>query len=69
MAVLASLAGVLSVVGGLFGSLEWDTPSGPSIVVTALAIFLLGLTVAGLIALFGRRLLRGINSGINPGIN
>ena len=45
MAVLASLAGVLSVVGGLFGSLEWDTPSGPSIVVAALVIFLLGLAV------------------------
>ena len=43
MTVLASLAGVLSVVGGLYGSLEWDTPSGPSIVVAALAIFLIGL--------------------------
>jgi zinc transport system permease protein len=43
MAVLASLAGMLSVIGGLYGSLEWDTPSGPSIVVAALAIFLLGL--------------------------
>ena len=45
MAVLARLAGVLSVVGGLFGSLEWDTPSGPSIVVATLVIFLLGLAV------------------------
>ncbi len=43
MAILASLAGVLAVVGGLYGSLEWDTPSGPSIVVAALAVFLLGL--------------------------
>ena len=43
MAVLASLAGVMAVAGGLFGSLEWDTPSGPSIVVAALAVFLLGL--------------------------
>ena len=45
MVVLASLAGVLSVVGGLYGSLEWDTPSGPSIVVAALAIFLIGLAI------------------------
>ena len=65
MAILASLAGVLSVVGGLFGSLEWDTPSGPSIVVAALAIFLLGLVVAGPAALLGRRLGLGISPGIN----
>jgi zinc transport system permease protein len=52
MAVLASLAGVLAVIGGMFGSLEWDTPSGPSIVVAALVVFLLGL-VAGA----GRRLI------------
>lgn len=40
MALLASLFGVLAVVGGLGGSLAWDTPSGPSIVVAALAVFL-----------------------------
>jgi len=43
MAVYASIAGVLSVVAGLYGSLEWDTPSGPSIVVAALAFFVLSL--------------------------
>ena len=43
MAVLAALAGVAAVVGGLFGSLEWDTPSGPSIVVTAFALFVASL--------------------------
>jgi len=32
------------VVLGLFGSLRWDTPSGPSIIVAALLLFLLGLT-------------------------
>ena len=49
MAVLASLAGVMAVAGGLFGSLEWDTPSGPSIVVAALAVFLISLAAgAGL---------------------
>lgn len=41
MAVFAALAGMLAVVIGLFGSLQWDTPSGPSIVVAALLIFLL----------------------------
>jgi zinc transport system permease protein len=44
MAVLAALLGVVSVVGGLFASLEWDTPSGPSIVVAALALFLASLS-------------------------
>lgn len=43
MAALAAGIGVLSVVGGLYGSLAWDTPSGPSIVVAALICFLIGL--------------------------
>lgn len=43
MAVLASLIGALAVIGGLFGSLEYDTPSGPSIVVAALCLFLFSL--------------------------
>jgi len=44
MAVLASVIGAAAVIGGLFGSLEWDTPSGPSIVVAAVLIFVLSLT-------------------------
>jgi len=43
MAVLAAVIGVVAVIAGLFGSLEWDTPSGPSIVVAALGLFLLAL--------------------------
>ncbi len=39
MAVLASIFGVIAVIGGLYGSLYYDTPSGPSIVVGALVIF------------------------------
>lgn len=50
MAVASALAGVLAVTFGLFGSLEWDTPSGPSIVVAALALFVLSLSpLAGLV--------------------
>jgi len=48
MALLAGGIGALSVVGGLFGSLEWDTPAGPSIVVGALIAFLLSLIVVPL---------------------
>ncbi len=40
MALLASIIGVVAVVGGLSASLEFDTPSGPSIVVAAMLIFL-----------------------------
>lgn len=43
MAVLASVIGALGVLGGLFGSLEWDTPAGPSIVVAALLLFVVSL--------------------------
>ncbi|MBO6636640.1 MAG: metal ABC transporter permease [Roseitalea sp.] len=47
MAVLAALIGAAAVIAGLFGSLEWDTPSGPSIVVAALGFFLLSLVPMG----------------------
>ncbi len=40
MAVMASILGAASVWLGLEGSLEWDTPAGPSIVVVALAFFI-----------------------------
>jgi len=43
MAVLAALIGAVAVAGGLYGSLTWDTPSGPSIVVAALVLFLISL--------------------------
>ncbi|MFW0776908.1 MAG: metal ABC transporter permease [Rickettsiales bacterium] len=40
MALLAIVAGVVSVCGGLYASLLYDTPSGPSIIIAALAIFI-----------------------------
>ncbi|KAG1651456.1 High-affinity zinc uptake system membrane protein ZnuB [Nymphon striatum] len=43
MALLAAIIGAVSVIGGLFGSLEWDTPAGPSIVVSAMVLFVLAL--------------------------
>lgn len=58
MAVLASLIGAVAVTGGLFGSLEFDTPSGPSIVVAALGLFLLSLLP------FGRR--AAMDEGASP---
>ncbi len=46
MAVIASLIGAVAVVGGLFGSLTYDTPSGPSIVVAAVILFVISLLPA-----------------------
>jgi len=43
MAVFAAILGALAVAGGLTGSRTWDTPSGPSIVVAALVLFLISL--------------------------
>ncbi|MBL4620794.1 MAG: metal ABC transporter permease [Immundisolibacteraceae bacterium] len=41
MALLAALIGVVSVCGGVAGAFQWDLPTGPAIVVTALLLFLL----------------------------
>ncbi len=43
MAVIASVIGCLSIAGGLWSSFLWDTPAGPSVVLTASSLFLLTL--------------------------
>ncbi|MGE3741500.1 MAG: zinc ABC transporter permease subunit ZnuB [Geminicoccaceae bacterium] len=48
MATLAALVGILAVAGGLGGSLAFDTPSGPSIVVCAALLFALSLAAGTL---------------------
>lgn len=40
MAVIAVVIGALSVVTGLLGSLQWDLPAGPAIVVAATVCFI-----------------------------
>lgn len=45
MALIAAFAGVIAVVGGLWGSMVFDTPSGPSIVVASLGVFALSAIV------------------------
>ena len=62
MAVYAAALGAIAVVAGLFGSLEWDTPSGPSIVVAAAALFILVLLPVVVIA--WRRVTAGGRSGL-----
>ncbi|SIQ15125.1 zinc transport system permease protein [Rhizobium sp. RU20A] len=47
MAVMASVIGACAVTLGLYGSLHYDTPSGPSIVVAALLIFVVSLVPIG----------------------
>jgi zinc transport system permease protein len=51
MAAAAAAIGAAAVVGGLWGSLRLDTPSGPSIVVTALLLFVAIQVAAGLAGL------------------
>ncbi|MAW02069.1 MAG: hypothetical protein CMI81_04205 [Candidatus Pelagibacter sp.] len=43
MVFIATVGGLLSVLLGLFASLEFNSPSGPSIIVAALTLFLLSL--------------------------
>ncbi|HEX5077830.1 MAG TPA: metal ABC transporter permease [Geminicoccaceae bacterium] len=45
MAALAALIGVLSVIFGVGGSLRWDTPAGPTIVLASAALFLLAMAL------------------------
>ena len=43
MVVYSVIGGLLSVIVGLFASLELNSPSGPSIITTALVLFILSL--------------------------
>ena len=43
MVILSILVGIISVILGLFSSLELNTASGPSIIVAALVLFILSL--------------------------
>lgn len=45
MAIFASLLGMLAVIGGISASWFWDTPAGPSVVVSALVEFLILYTL------------------------
>lgn len=62
MAALAAIIGSASVVGGLYASLNYDTPSGPSIVVAAVVLFTLSLVPGGLLV----RWMRTNRSGDRP---
>ncbi|AMO66804.1 Zinc ABC transporter inner membrane permease ZnuB [gamma proteobacterium BDW918] len=46
-ALLAALIGAIAVCGGLAGAWYWDTPAGPSIVLSAGALFVLGQLAPG----------------------
>lgn len=43
MACFASLIGMISIILGMLASLQWDTPAGPSIVLSACLLFTLTL--------------------------
>jgi len=39
MALISVVFGVLAVISGMFASMQWDSPAGPSIVVAAVMLF------------------------------
>jgi len=39
MAIYATVFGLVSVVGGVLASMQWDTPTGPSIVLVSVLLF------------------------------
>ncbi|SMF15080.1 zinc transport system permease protein [Alteromonadaceae bacterium Bs31] len=43
MAIVASMVGVLSVIGGIFSSVLFDIPAGPAVVLTAAFVFMASL--------------------------
>ena len=45
MVVLSIIGGIISVLMGLFGSLEFNTASGPTIIVAALILFIISMFV------------------------
>jgi len=49
MAFLAAIFGLLAVIGGIFGSAYFDTPTGPSIVTAATAMFAFLFPIAALV--------------------
>ena len=53
MALLSAIVGIIAVFGGLFASLQWDTPAGPSIVVTSSVLFILTVLPAISIQMLG----------------
>lgn len=55
MAVLAAIVGGAAVIVGLFASLNFNSPSGPSIVVAALVLFAIGLVLPARHVLQGNR--------------
>ena len=55
MAVLAAVFGVTAVIFGLMLSIEFDTPPGPSIVVNAAGIFIVGVVATRIVRKRQRR--------------
>ena len=64
MAIIAVVLGESSVILGLFGSLEWDLPSGPLIVVVAMGFFIAVLVANWIGSVSGRN--RRDETGVVP---
>ncbi len=49
MALGAAAVGALAAIGVLKASLQWNTPTGPSIVAVAMTLFAVGVVMAALV--------------------
>jgi zinc transport system permease protein len=54
MVLFAAILGMVSVIGGLFASATWDTPSGPSIVMMSCVLFVVTTVVPAVVRLLQR---------------
>ncbi len=66
MAIIAVVLGQTSIVLGLFGSLKWDLPSGPLVVVVAMGFFIAVLVVTWIRSLSGQARRRESEVVSNP---
>ncbi len=66
MAIIAVVLGQTSIVLGLFGSLKWDLPSGPLVVVVAMGFFIAVLVATWIRSLSGQARRRESEVVSNP---
>lgn len=52
MAILGSIFGCLTIILGIIGSLLWNTPTGPAIVVSAAILFIINIFIKTIIKKF-----------------
>lgn len=55
MAIIASVIGVIAIIMGIFGSIQFDTPSGPTIIIALVILFACTLMTTSIKQLFNSK--------------